>query len=73
MHIQESLDLWVVESCEIELGLKSRVKIEECMDSARPHVRALDLHVRGRYPIIKGNIQHHNILVRLRGDKRADY
>ena len=40
MHIQESLDLWVGESREIELGLKSRVKIEECMDSARADVRA---------------------------------
>ena len=47
LHIQEGLDLRMVESRKIKLGLESCVEIEELMDRARPHVRALDLDVRG--------------------------
>ena len=48
LHIQEAFYLWVVEAREVQARLKRRIELEQCVDRARPHVRALNLDVCGR-------------------------
>ena len=48
LHIQEAFYLWVIKAREVQARLKRRIEIEQCVDRARPHVRALNLDVCGR-------------------------
>ena len=61
----------MVVSSEIELGLKVTIKIEECMDSACPHVRALDLDVGGRDPVNRGKVKQRNMFSSAAGGRES--